>query len=407
MKQTLPAILLVTALAACVHQPGMGISRSSGGPLRARLSPSAEEGYGRVRFDLSRPAYVAIFEVVPGRGASMIFPTSREGTESELVGGTSYVLYDTPGRWYYTDDFVSAANEPTYRLLIASDQPLGIRRYLISPRQLRSDLGFQSFASTNPYRTMDQILELVVPIERDGAWATDLDIIWPAPVNRSAASDLSLIQCFNGHSLYVPYDYPYSGCPGDGRHWYAQGNGNWPAPPGTTNVTPRGPLTPKPPVDTADSVRKPVTPENPVVRRRPTEDGLVAPVAAPLDAPTRRLLPPDVPDHRPRTTPTVTDESNFRGGGGGNRERSDDGPMHVVLPEVGDVNRRAQPRWDGPSAPTPTPSGPQPLPTPVAPSPPPPPPPPPVAPSPPPPPPPPPPVETTPKVDPRPVKPTP
>ncbi|MDQ6830648.1 MAG: DUF4384 domain-containing protein [Gemmatimonadota bacterium] len=373
MKRTLQAIALMTAVAACSYnKPNVGVSPSSGGRLRARLSPVANEGWSRVRFDVSRPAYVAVFEIAPGRGVSLLFPMSHEDAESPFVGGASYLLYDTPGRWYYQSDFAPSGDVPSYRLLIASDRPLGIARYLTSPGQLRADLGFQTFASTDPYRTMDQLLELVLPGEPEDSWTTDLDVIWRSNRYRNADSDLLLVRCFNGHELFVPYDYPYRGCPGDGRSWvYNTGNSGYV--PGIPNTGPKAPLRPKQPSDTTGSGGKPVTPENPVTRRRiPTEAPGVPLIMPPSEAPTRRLLPADVPDRNPRGKPASADGPSIGGSGNGYRARTFESPDHVEAPGAGSETRRAEPRSEPPRIeprviPPPPPTLPPPPPPPPAP----------------------------------------
>ena len=72
MRQWLAAALAV-AVAACAapSRPTLGAAPDVNAALDARIFPPH---YGSVPVQLSKPAYVALFEVIPGRGAALLYP---------------------------------------------------------------------------------------------------------------------------------------------------------------------------------------------------------------------------------------------------------------------------------------------------------------------------------------------
>ena len=70
----IPLVLLALALAACAgHAPlpsdAAALPHGSRAPLAARLLPP---DHRTLNFVLSEPAYVTIFEILPGRGVSIL-----------------------------------------------------------------------------------------------------------------------------------------------------------------------------------------------------------------------------------------------------------------------------------------------------------------------------------------------
>jgi hypothetical protein len=167
---------------------------------------------------VNREAYVAIFEIIPGRGASMVYP--RSGADVFASDGHYADLSMVLGRSLYESDaFALASFQPRYYYAVASAAPLHLSRLLSSLVTMRRVLG-PMYASYRPYDVIDRLTEYVVPKQPDWDWATDLFVDWPVP---SAAvptvfahrDDQRLIACANGRIISVPRRYPYYGCPGD------------------------------------------------------------------------------------------------------------------------------------------------------------------------------------------------
>ena len=183
------ALLLPLALTACVG-PYYGRGYPGGGryerdrwddyaglPLAARLTQTG----GSLGVRLNRPAYVAIFEIVPGRGVGLMYPSySRE--RSYLPSGFSYLNMTAPRYydWYQTSArgrYLSG--EPRYYFLVASRRPLRISRFQRSPGALRSVLGLNAYSALNYHTVMNDLVYAIVPPQPDDEWTTDLLAIYP------------------------------------------------------------------------------------------------------------------------------------------------------------------------------------------------------------------------------------
>ena len=167
---------------------------------------------------VNREAHVAIFEIVPGRGVSMVYPRSSADV---FASDAHYAdLTMTLGRSLYESDaFGLASFQPRYYYAVASAAPLHLSRLLSSLVTMRRVLG-PMYASYRPYDVIDRLTEYVVPRQPDWDWATDLFVDWPVPSAAVPAvfaqrDELRHIACANGRIIAVPRRYPYHGCPGD------------------------------------------------------------------------------------------------------------------------------------------------------------------------------------------------
>jgi hypothetical protein len=97
------------------------------------------------------------------------------------------------------------------------------------------------YASYRPYDVIDRLTELVVPMQSDEEWATDLFVYWPAPAPPPVFAASRVILCANGRLFVVPESYPYYGCPGDSEKQLQQK---------------KTPTSPPPDSVAADSVRR-------------------------------------------------------------------------------------------------------------------------------------------------------
>jgi hypothetical protein len=160
----------------------------------------------------NREAYVALFEIVPGRGATMVYPFFRGHTIASSAHYANLTLQ--PGRmFYHTDPFGHASYQPRYYYAVASVAPLNLERLQTSLGATRRVLG-RMYGSYRPYDVIDRITEEIVPMQSDEDWATDLFVDWPMPPTPRFAY-YRIVRCANGRILHVPAGYPYHGCPGD------------------------------------------------------------------------------------------------------------------------------------------------------------------------------------------------
>ncbi|HEU5184211.1 MAG TPA: hypothetical protein VFU01_06565 [Gemmatimonadaceae bacterium] len=173
------ALVISLTLAACssgtvivVRQPAPPPP-----PPRPRIAPLevtlARPIRGQLLVQTNRPSYVALFEIVPGRGVALLAPAYPH-QRTWMLAGLNWVpvswkvqstLYygrpsgtSVPARWVYA---------------IASDEPLHIPDEAFHPSYMRRALGLAAYRATNPHLTMRAIARAFVPSVVDEAWAED------------------------------------------------------------------------------------------------------------------------------------------------------------------------------------------------------------------------------------------
>lgn len=232
MRTLLTSLALAATLTACASAGGAGApglpsadrGRSSERweyarqrPLDAHIIPTSHSG---LSFSLSRPAHVAVFEVVPGQGVGLVYPSyggQREllgaGYHNPLLGGTDDF------RWAYRDATpYTRLPQPRYIYLIASERPLDVGEFVRNPTALRSTFGLSRFASWNAHQTLDDLDALVVRGVGPEQWTSDLYVIWPETrQGNSYAQQQVVIRCSDGRAVLVPLRYAALACPNDTR----------------------------------------------------------------------------------------------------------------------------------------------------------------------------------------------
>ena len=209
--------LATAALMGCAVGPRVADVEPEGPPPMQVWMWYPVGGSSVVSLFVNREAYVAMFEIVPGRGVTMVYP--RSGADVVASEGHYVDLAVQPGRGlYHSDPFGLASFRPRYYYAVASAEPLHLSRLLSSLSAMRRALG-RMYASYRPYDVIDRLTLWVVPEQPDEDWATDLFVVWPMPSGVPAvlaqANSLRSIACANGRIILVPRDYPYYGCPGD------------------------------------------------------------------------------------------------------------------------------------------------------------------------------------------------
>ncbi len=287
MRTRLTTLALVTAAAlwGCATTPRVqGVEPAA--PPALHVWIGFPVGSSRVHpIFTNREAHVAMFEIIPGRGATMVYPFARGHTIASEAHYADLTLQ--PGRmFYHTDPFGHAAYQPRYYYAIASAAPLNLTQLQSSLGATRRVLG-RMYGSYRPYEVIDRLTALVVPMQADADWATDLFVDWPEfPMTRYASTRLA--RCANGRVFEVPLNYPYFGCPGDAEPAVVATNA--PVPPkadpgGDTVVAPRPPRAPR-----DGGGRDGVAFSNPADKLRRAEAGARVPSARTRDASGRQRI---------------------------------------------------------------------------------------------------------------------
>lgn len=215
MRCTTVGAFVAVVLAACMH-PAPREAAAPPPPLDVTLLPAlaANTVVPSLTFALNRPAYVAAFEVIPGRGVRLLYPFAPES--GPRPAGVSLVT-ETPA--FYDDYLRSPLGAPyggeMYIYLVASDAPLTLGTFT-RPAGLRNYFGENRFASYRASTFIDAVTTAVVPADApDGSWSSDIVVDWSnAPVSAFAHATTS-ITCANGRIIVVPAAYGSTLCPLD------------------------------------------------------------------------------------------------------------------------------------------------------------------------------------------------
>ena len=303
MRRLAALLLPVLALSACVA-PGYGpysgggrySSRSSDRwyddtsiPLAARIVPDGS-WFG---IQLNRPAYVAVFEILPGRGVAMVYPTyGRE--DAFFPHGYSALRTPNARRYDWYDVSYSGryqGSEPRFYFLVASRRPLRVSRFERSPGSLRSVLGYSAYSTLNYRTVMNDLVNVIVPPQSEDDWTTDVYAQWPNSYPDRYAYDQGRyvrVDCGGGVVDVVPWELYRFACRSVRQHTGQQTTGHTAPPPrsDTTRVTTPGRHRPEP----RDSVGG-GTVTNPATEGARTPERRVEP---------RREMPRMRDDDRPR-----------------------------------------------------------------------------------------------------------
>jgi hypothetical protein len=177
ISRHLLAVLTVAGTAACgptyvVQQP------PSQAPQRVPPPPRVEPlevnvvrpEEGRVLVQTNRPAYVAVFEIVPGRGVALVYPQPYRPREVMHTGLTWVNVY-----WTMRPDYDRrfASSDTRYIYAVASDTPLRLTDEDYDRSRLERRLG-STFWSQSPNATVRAISREFVRVQPDEWWGEDM-----------------------------------------------------------------------------------------------------------------------------------------------------------------------------------------------------------------------------------------
>lgn len=169
---------------------------------------------GRLFVQTNRPAYVAIFEITPGQGVTLMQPANvrqRSVTYSGMTWVTASYLTEraaTLGR-ARPAPAVHSASAPAgqrtrYIYALASDKPLAIPDEAFEPTGMRTLLGSGAYAASSPAVTMRTIARGFVPTVADEMWAEDALLMSAAQDER--AQTTVRVYCGRGTVYTVPVE---------------------------------------------------------------------------------------------------------------------------------------------------------------------------------------------------------
>lgn len=223
------ALMLLASVGACMAPtPQLAAAPESMAPLDARIFPPYN---GQVAFSVNKAAHVALFEIVPGRGVSLLYPTAGSGFTQ--VRQNWVPLQYSPQRWLYASNSFSdpapgqwsgydygygtgyyapmstrgmqRTTSPRYLFLVASEEPIEIEQFQRSLGALRQFLGPNRYQSYHPYDVMESLAYAIVPYTGDEQWVTDVFVDWGydwgygyTPGTMAAMASWQLIGCADG-----------------------------------------------------------------------------------------------------------------------------------------------------------------------------------------------------------------
>ncbi|HEX6809662.1 MAG TPA: hypothetical protein VF118_16870 [Gemmatimonadaceae bacterium] len=214
--RTMSAGVLVAVLVACTFNTPRDDVAPQHEPLEVTLLPElqAQTVVPSLSFVLNRPAYVAAFAVIPGRGMLLLYPAGS--TDDESNAGLN-VVTETP--FFYADyllpPFVTPVGQPHYLYIVASDEPLNLGT-LSEPAGLRNMFGVERFASATPSYFLDHVTSYVIqPGTTDASWASDMVMDWSGAGGVDLTLATTQLRCDDGSLIIVPLSYGSVLCPGD------------------------------------------------------------------------------------------------------------------------------------------------------------------------------------------------
>lgn len=239
MVRRLSVALLPALVAGCAASSSGSEERA---PLEGRIFPSQASS---LTISLNQPAHVAVFDIAPGQGVGLLYP-SAEGQRAEFDAGYSHLtnLRATRYHYYFTPtSFVSntattvGAGQPRFLMMVASREPLNVEGLQRSPGSMRRFLGMPAYTSINPHRVMDQLVARVVPPQEDDDWAVTYWVSWPADYRIESDGRIIQVTCDDGSIDLVPVEFVAIACKGGRGIRPVPGKPGAPPQPETTDTT--------------------------------------------------------------------------------------------------------------------------------------------------------------------------
>jgi hypothetical protein len=214
---------LVLSLAACVsgtrtivvHDPGPASSPPPPRPvavMKPAPAPQPREALevtlgrpmrGQIPIQTSRPSYVAVFEIVPNQGVTLVQPTATQRRRVTPAGVSAV------GMWWSDRRGPNEAQQPSrFVYVVASDQPLRLSDQAYQSDYWQRALGTAAYRGSNLYATMRAISRVVVPAVTEQDWAEDMLAIAPNYARQTPQQvPTARVYCPDGSVREVPMDF--------------------------------------------------------------------------------------------------------------------------------------------------------------------------------------------------------
>lgn len=207
MRKLIAVVGLTLVAGGCVHSHGAPAAYAPP-PLDAWfVSPEPE-----LRFRASRPAHAAVFEIVPGVGTSLLYPSAWASPYGSAGGSEARVFEDAVHRDRGAGARAArnewrAARSPRYLFLVASDYPLELGDFARDGYVSSAVAGDLGLSGQRPLETMERLVEITVPwAGDDNTWTSDFYVEWPRDAQRPRRSMDVRVAC-DGYEVIVPEEY--------------------------------------------------------------------------------------------------------------------------------------------------------------------------------------------------------
>lgn len=203
---------MITTAALALLAGACGLPQPGSAPYYAPLDAYIMSPDRDLRFHVSRPAYVAMFEIMPGSHTQLIYPSRGQGRLDGYVYAGDRVFR---GRGYWDRaefQFArrgarGAVGSPRFLFLIASDYPLDLDQFGPGGYRMIDAMGHRSYAAYSPYDAMERLVDLMIPpMLDDDSWTADFYVHWPEVMDDRLAERQVLVRC-NGYQVTVPLEY--------------------------------------------------------------------------------------------------------------------------------------------------------------------------------------------------------
>ena len=166
-------------------------------PLEVSIVRTEE---ARVLLQTSRQSYVAVFEIVPGRGAALVYPAPMRPGNVQYTGLTWVNVY-----WTMRPDYRLASNDTRYIYAVASDTPLRLNDDDYDSRSMQRRLG-SSYWSTSPNTVVRAIEREFVRAQPDEWWGEAMTSMSLMPPRATIVIRLARVYCPDGNYFEVRDD---------------------------------------------------------------------------------------------------------------------------------------------------------------------------------------------------------
>jgi hypothetical protein len=157
---------------------------------------------------VNQPAYVAVFDIVPGQFVRLAYPVVSGQLRQKVTAGSSLVRHSLGRR---TQLFAGRrVNEPHILLAVASLRPLNISQTAGFGEWMSYKLG-APYAMGSTLDISNTLLDEVLPPQPGGEWATAMYIVYPdVDWQRNV---WQLVRCSDGLIYVVNVETTFFRCP--------------------------------------------------------------------------------------------------------------------------------------------------------------------------------------------------